>query len=85
MAEKKLNKITNKAYYVVLTAIALAVLILVNIIVSYVDFRADFTKDQRYSLTQSTINFLESDSTITDKVLFKIYLDGEFPAEIQRL
>lgn len=85
MAEKKLNKITNKAYYVVLTAIALAVLILVNIIVSYVDFRADFTKDQRYSLTQSTINFLESDSTITDKVLFKIYLEGEFPAEIQRL
>ncbi|RFC53321.1 GldG family protein [Brumimicrobium aurantiacum] len=85
MAKIKLKKASNKAYYGIITAIALAVLILVNIIVSFVDFRADFTSDQRYSLTDSSIDFLSSDTILTDKILFKIYLEGEFPAEIKRL
>ncbi|PKR80976.1 hypothetical protein CW751_07365 [Brumimicrobium salinarum] len=85
MAEKKLNKLSNRAYYGIVTLIALALIILVNIIISFLDFRVDFTKDQRYSLTNSTINYLESDSLLVDKILFKIYLEGEFPAEVKRL
>ena len=85
MARKRLKKASNRAYYGIITAIALAVIILVNIIVSFLDFRVDFTRDQRYSLTQSSIDFLESDSLLTDKILFKIYLEGEFPAEVKRL
>lgn len=85
MAKIKLKKASNRAYYGIITAIALAVIILINIIVSFLDFRVDFTRDQRYSLTETTIGFLESDSLLTDKILFKIYLEGEFPAEIKRL
>lgn len=85
MAKKRFKRISTQAYYGIITAIVLAVIILINIIFSFVDFRVDLTKDQRYSLTPTTINFLESDSTLTDKILFKIYLDGDFPAEIRRL
>ncbi|MGM0479018.1 MAG: GldG family protein [Bacteroidota bacterium] len=85
MGKRTAKKISNNLYYVILTGIALTILILVNIIVSFVDFRADLTRDQRYSLTSSTVNFLESDSLLTDKILFKIYLEGQFPAEIKRL
>jgi gliding-associated putative ABC transporter substrate-binding component GldG len=85
MKEKRLKSVSNKAYYTILTLITLVIIVLLNVVVSFVDFRVDFTKDQRYSLTSSSINFLSSDTTLTDKVLFKIYLEGEFPAEIKRL
>lgn len=85
MAKKNLKKISGKAYYGVITAIALVVIILVNAIFSYVNFRIDFTSDQRFSLTPTTISYLKSDTTLQDKILFKIYLDGEFPAEIKRM
>lgn len=85
MARKRLKRASNRAYYGIITAIALVVIILINIIVSFVDFRVDFTRDQRYSLTESSIDFLKNDSLLTDKILFKIYLEGEFPAEIKRL
>ncbi|RYM33032.1 hypothetical protein ERX46_13355 [Brumimicrobium glaciale] len=85
MAKIKLKRASNRAYYGIITAIALAVLILINIIISFVNFRVDFTSDQRYSLTDSSIDFLKSDTILTDKILFKIYLEGEFPAEIKRL
>lgn len=85
MVGKRLKKATHQTYHGVIIAIAFAVLVLVNIIVSFLDFRVDFTKDQRYSLTESTINFLKSDSLLVDKIVFKIYLDGDYPAEIKRL
>ena len=85
MKEKRLKSASNKAYYTILTLITLVIIILLNVVVSFVDFRVDFTRDQRYSLTSSSINFLSSDTTLTDKILFKIYLEGEFPAEIERL
>jgi gliding-associated putative ABC transporter substrate-binding component GldG len=85
MKEKRLKSVSNKAYYTILTLITLVIIVLLNVVVSFVDFRVDFTRDQRYSLTSSSINFLSSDTTLTDKILFKIYLEGEFPAEIERL
>jgi gliding-associated putative ABC transporter substrate-binding component GldG len=85
MKDKTIKSASNKAYYSILTLIALAIIILLNIVVSFVDFRVDFTRDQRYSLTPSTVDFLSADTTLTDKILFKIYLEGEFPAEVERL
>lgn len=85
MAKKRFKTVSTRAYYGIITAIVLAVVILINIIFSFIDFRVDLTKDQRYSLTPTTINFLKSDSILTDKILFKIYLDGDFPAEVRRL
>lgn len=85
MTGKKAKSISNKAYYWLLTMIAFAIIVLLNIVISFLDFRVDFTKDQRYSLTESTIDYLSADTTLTDKILFKIYLEGEFPAEVERL
>ncbi|MFA5575357.1 MAG: Gldg family protein [Brumimicrobium sp.] len=85
MAKRRLKKISNNAYFSIITVIVLAVLILVNVIVSFLDFRIDLTKDKRYSLTETTINFLKNDNQLTDKVIFKVYLDGDFPSEIKRL
>ena len=80
-----LKNISSRAYYWLTAIIALAVVILLNIIVSFVDFRVDFTADKRYSLTPSTVEFLEDETQLNDRILFKVYLDGELPAEVKRL
>jgi gliding-associated putative ABC transporter substrate-binding component GldG len=83
--DKKIKKISGKLYYTVLIFIVLAVLVLLNVIVSTFDFRQDFTKDKRYSLTESTVSYLSSDTVFQNPILFKIYLEGELPAEVKRL
>jgi gliding-associated putative ABC transporter substrate-binding component GldG len=80
-----IQKMSGRLYYSLLIIIVLAVLVLLNVIVSHFDFRKDFTKDQRYSLTESTISYLSTDTVFQNPILFKIYLDGELPAEIKRL
>jgi len=67
----------------ILTYVALVlILILVNIIGSFAFFRLDLTTEKRYTLNESTKALLQK---VEDKVLFKIYLDGKFPADFQRL
>lgn len=83
--DKKNQKISGKLYYTILVFIVLAVLVLLNVIISSIDFRQDFTKDKRYSLTESTISYLSSDTVFQNPILFKIYLEGELPAEVKRL
>ncbi|MDX1652490.1 MAG: Gldg family protein [Brumimicrobium sp.] len=85
MKSRIFKNLSNRVFYSLMTVIVLVVIILLNIIVSFVDFRVDFTKDKRYSLTETTVNFLNNDSLLTDKILFKVYLEGDFPAEIKRL
>lgn len=58
------------------------IVILINIIGSAKFFRIDLTTEKRYSLNPATITLLQS---LEDKVFFKIYLEGEFPADFQRL
>ncbi len=58
------------------------ILILLNIIGSFTFFRVDLTAEQRYSLNPATKTLLEN---LDDKVYFKIYLDGDFPADFKRL
>jgi gliding-associated putative ABC transporter substrate-binding component GldG len=82
---KNIQKISGKLYYTILIAIVLAALVLLNVIVSHFDFRKDFTKDKRYSLTESTIDYLSSDTVFQNPILFKIYLEGDLPAEVKRL
>ena len=60
----------------------MVILVLLNVISSFKFFRVDLTTEKRYSLNPATINLLES---LNDKVLFKIYLEGDFPADFQRL
>ncbi len=58
------------------------ILILLNIIGSYTFYRLDLTQEKRYSLNPATLELLEN---IEDKLYFKVYLDGSFPADFQRL
>ena len=58
------------------------IVFLLNFIGSLKFFRIDLTSEGRYSLSEATINLLES---FDDVLLVKVYLDGEFPAGFQRL
>lgn len=60
----------------------LVILILLNVIGSFQFFRLDLTTEKRYSLNPATIKLLEN---LDDKLLIKIYLEGDFPADFQRL
>ncbi len=63
-------------------ALFTGILILLNFIGSLKFFRIDLTSEGRYSLSDATIDLLES---FEDVLLVKVYLDGEFPAGFQRL
>ncbi len=81
MAEKKkfMKGIFNWTFLIIVGV----AIILVNIIGSFVYKRWDVTEDQRYSLSQGTISFLENDSTFNNRLSLKIYLDGNLPAELK--
>ncbi len=63
-------------------ALFIAIVILVNIIGGLKFFRIDLTSEKRYTLSDATINLLES---VQDVMLVKVYLEGDFPAGFQRL
>ena len=58
-------------------------LIVVNYLCSSKFIRKDLTNDQLHSLSPKTIDFLEN--KIIDEISIDVYLDGDFPAEIQKL
>ncbi|HOW30188.1 MAG TPA: gliding motility-associated ABC transporter substrate-binding protein GldG [Bacteroidales bacterium] len=62
--------------------LGLAIVILVNIIGSYLFYRLDLTGEKRYSLSPATKKMLKN---LDDVVYFKIYLEGDFPAGFKRL
>lgn len=58
------------------------IIVLVNLIGSYVFTRFDLTAEKRYTLSQSTKEIVRN---IDDIVFFRIYLEGDFPAGFKRL
>ncbi|MBO4381518.1 MAG: gliding motility-associated ABC transporter substrate-binding protein GldG [Bacteroidales bacterium] len=61
--------------------VAVAVLVVVNILSSFLFFRIDLTKDKRHSLSPSTIEMLKN---LEDRVYFRVYLKGkDQPADYQ--
>ena len=60
-----------------------AVLVLLNFIGSMLYFKLDMTKDQRYSLAQSTVNFLSDKKNFENRISIQIYLDGNMPSELK--
>jgi len=53
------------------------------VIASLLYVRFDFTEDKRFSLAKNTENYLEDESNFKDRVLLKIYLEGNLPAELK--
>ena len=57
-------------------------LLLINFLASKLYKRFDLTEDQRYTLSEATTSIVEN---IDDIVSIKVYLQGNFPAEFERL
>lgn len=60
----------------------LLIIIFVNIIGHYLFVRLDLTAEKRYTLSKSTKEMLRE---VDETVLFRVYLEGEFPADFKRL
>ena len=56
--------------------------VFVNIIGQWLFLRADLTSEKRYTLSRHTKELLKE---IDEPVLFRVYLEGDFPADFKRL
>jgi gliding motility-associatede transport system auxiliary component len=80
----KMSSKNNKTFnnYIVQLLIVTILIIVVNIIGSYVFTRFDLTSEKRYTLSKATRNLLDN---VDDIVYFRVFLDGDFPAGFKRL
>ncbi|MCK0131193.1 gliding motility-associated ABC transporter substrate-binding protein GldG [Flavobacteriaceae bacterium F08102] len=62
--------------------LVLVALIAVNVLAKKFRFRFDLTQDKRYSLSDLSKSSLKA---IEDDAVIKVYLEGDFPAEFNRL
>ena len=69
--KKRLNLLINLLFPVLLVTLA-----------QWIDFRLDFTQDQRYTLNSSTIEILE---TLDRPIKIEVFLGGKLPADYLRL
>lgn len=86
----------KRFYNWIIFAIILGLVILLNIIGTFIYSRIDMTEDERYSLSKGTIEFLkkmnpkdagkenEANGPKVNRLYLKIYLEGKLPAEIKR-
>lgn len=63
-------------------AAALLIVVFLNVIGYYIFARIDLTAEHRYTLSPTTKEMLLQ---VDEPVLFRIYLEGEFPADFKRL
>ena len=77
------NKRKNlKKNQIVAFLVTVAIVVLINVIGSYVFTRFDLTSEKRYTLSPTTKKIL---SGLDDYVYFKVYLEGDFPAGFKKL
>lgn len=74
---------TKGLYNWTLLGLLAAVLVLLNFIGSMLYLKLDMTKDQRYSLAQSTVNYLSDKKNFENRISIQIYLDGNMPSELK--
>jgi len=79
MKDKKRNIKVNNITQLIL---GLILIVLFNVIGSFVFTRIDLTSEKRFSLSDATKNMLDK---ISDLVYFRVYLEGDFPAGFKRL
>ena len=63
-------------------AFTVAIIVLINIIGSFVYTRFDLTSEKRYTLSDTSKEILKD---LNDYVYFRVYLEGEFPAGFKKL
>ncbi len=77
-----MNKKRNKIRDLVQLLLGMALIVLLNYVASFYFTRFDLTSEKRYTLAPATKDLLKN---LDDIVLFKIYLEGDFPAGFKRL
>ena len=68
--------------YIVRTLLILGVIILVNIASNFFNTFIDLTEDKRFTLSDSTVEFIEG---VEDIIYVRVLLEGDFPAGFKRL
>ncbi|MEJ6734832.1 MAG: gliding motility-associated ABC transporter substrate-binding protein GldG [Flavobacteriales bacterium] len=63
-------------------SIHIIILILINVIASFLYFRIDLTQENKHSIDDATKELL---SQVDDILYIKVYLDGDFPAGFEQL
>ena len=72
----------NKKRDILSLVLAVIILVLLNIVGSFVFHRFDLTSEKRYTLSDATKKLL---GELNDVVYVKVYLEGEFPSGFKRL
>ena len=62
--------------------VVIVLIVLLNVIGSFVFTRIDLTSEKRYTLSQATRDIL---TQLDDYVYFRVYLEGDFPAGFKKL
>ena len=75
------KKELRRSHWIELGA-GILIVIFVNVISYYFFTRLDLTSEKRYTLSKSTKNLLKK---VDEPVLYRVYLEGEFPADFKRL
>ncbi len=73
---------SNKRQSIITLLAFLFIMVVVNIISSFLFTRFDLTTEKRYSLSPATKQLVRE---LDDVVYFKVYLEGDFPASFKRL
>jgi ABC-2 type transport system permease protein len=76
------NLESRKLHDFLILGIAVLVIINLNVFFGKKTFRLDLTEEKRYTISQASIELLES---LTDAVYVDVYLEGDFPPGFQRL
>ena len=79
MENKRKNIKRNEITSLIITLI---IIVLVNIIGSFVYTRFDLTSEKRYTLSDTSKEILKG---LDDYVYFRVYLEGDFPAGFKKL
>lgn len=79
MENKRKNLKKNQLVSFVIT---LVLIVVINVIGSFVFTRFDLTSEKRYTLSETTKETLRN---LDDYVYFKVYLEGDFPAGFKKL
>jgi len=82
MANKTTNKNQRLTQARVRIVIMAAILICINVLASYFHSGLDLTREKRFTLSPATVKLLRN---MPEVAVVDVYLQGKFPAELQRL
>ncbi|MCQ2295175.1 MAG: gliding motility-associated ABC transporter substrate-binding protein GldG [Bacteroidales bacterium] len=77
----KNKKDLKRSHWIELCA-GILIVIFLNVIGHYIFGRLDLTSEKRYTLSKSTKKLLKN---VDEPLLYRVYLEGEFPADFKRL